>query len=53
VLAEAEQAGLVALEQDLERMLVPVPHHRDQAVVLLQAQQARGPREQPVPACVC
>jgi hypothetical protein len=53
VLAEREQARVVALEQHLERALVPIAHHRDQAVVLLQAQQPRGPREQPAPTCVC
>ena len=41
--AEGQQARLVAGDQRLERVLVPAPDERDQALVGLQAQQRRAP----------
>ena len=35
--AEAEQPRLVAVEQDLERVVVAVANHRDELLVALQA----------------
>jgi hypothetical protein len=42
VAAERQQAGLVAGDQRLERMVVPAPDESDQPLVRLQAQQRRA-----------
>ena len=45
--AEGEQAGLVAVEQDLEGPIVPVANQSDEPLVALQPKQRRTPRQQP------
>jgi hypothetical protein len=47
VAAEGKQARPVALEQKLERAVVPASDERDQALVRLEAEQRRAANQQP------
>ena len=51
--AERQQAGLVTVEQDLERPIVPVANQGDELLVALQPKQRRAASEQPAMRCRC
>jgi len=51
--AEAEQPGLVAVDDHLEGVIVAAAKHRHQTLVSLQSQQGRPPGEQPATTSVC
>ena len=53
VAAEGEQPRVVALEQDLEGVLVAVADQRDEPLVALQLEQGRPAAEQAAAAGVC
>jgi hypothetical protein len=47
------EAGLVALDQRVEGVLVALAGERDELLVVLEAEEGRAPGEEPATLCVC
>jgi hypothetical protein len=51
--AEAQQSRLVALDEDVEGVLMTPPGEGYELLVVLEAEKRRAPGEEPASLCVC